>query len=110
RGSGGGIRIDQEEPGSAVLHVQRSTITGNTTTDGDGGGLHLCCDNLTATIESSTIANNVAADPPPAPPTYGEGGGMYHCCTDTTLTITTTTIRDNTGPTQGGGLYTCCGA
>ena len=77
--------------------------------DGDGGGLHLCCENLTVTISRSTISGNTAVEDPNVPGLNGEGGGIYHCCTDTSLTITDSTISDNDGPTQGGGIYTCCG-
>jgi CSLREA domain-containing protein len=106
---GGGIRIAQDKPTTSTVTIADSTISGNTMTDGDGGGLHLCCENLNVTISGSTISGNTAVDAPNAPPRNGEGGGIYHCCTDTTLAITDSTISDNTGPTQGGGVYTCCG-
>jgi hypothetical protein len=106
---GGGIRIAQDKPTTSTVTIVNSTISGNTMTDGDGGGLHLCCENLNVTISDSTISGNTAVDAPNAPPRNGEGGGIYHCCTDTTVAISDSTISDNAAPTQGGGLYTCCG-
>ncbi len=106
---GGGIRIAQDKPTSSVVTITDSTIGDNGMADGDGGGLHLCCENLTVTITGSTIARNTAVDDPGTPTLNGEGGGIYHCCTDTALTIGDSTISGNTGPTQGGGIYTCCG-
>jgi len=108
-GDGGGILIEQDKPASATVTITNSTISNNTMNDGDGGGLHLCCENLTVTISDSTIDGNTAVEDPNVAGTNGEGGGIYHCCTDTTLTVTDSTISNNTGPTQGGGLYACCG-
>ncbi len=106
---GGGIRIAQDKPASSVVTIANSTISDNTMQNGDGGGLHLCCENLTVTITDSTIAGNDAVEDAALPGLNGEGGGIYHCCTDTSLTVADTTISDNDGPTQGGGIYTCCG-
>lgn len=108
-GDGGGILIEQDEPASSSVTIANSLISGNTMDDGDGGGLHLCCDNLSVTIRNTTIEENVAVDDPMVAGLNGEGGGIHHCCSDTTLTIRDSTIRNNTGPTQGGGIYTCCG-
>lgn len=107
-GDGGGILIEQDAPASSTVTIRNSVISGNTMDDGDGGGLHLCCANLGVTITNSTIQDNVAVEPM-ADGFNGEGGGIHHCCNDTTLTVRDSTIRDNTGPTQGGGIYTCCG-
>lgn len=106
---GGGIRIEQDQPASSVVTITNSIISANTMSDGDGGGLHLCCENLTVTISGSTITGNAAVEDPNVPDLNGEGGGIYHCCTDTTLTLTDTTVSDNDGPTDGGGIFTCCG-
>ncbi|MEB2285682.1 MAG: right-handed parallel beta-helix repeat-containing protein [Myxococcales bacterium] len=106
---GGGIRIEQEGRLASTVVIRDSTVSDNTVADGDGGGLHLCCEHLTVTIERTTISGNSAADDPEAPGLRGEGGGIYHCCNDTTLSITDSTISDNDAPTQGGGIYACCG-
>jgi len=108
-GDGGGILIEQDEPASSLVTITNSVISGNTMDDGDGAGLHLCCDNLSVTITNTTIEGNIAVDDPMVPGLNGEGGGIHHCCSDTTLTIRDSTIRNNAGPTQGGGIYTCCG-
>lgn len=107
-GDGGGLLIEQEAPASSTVTIRNSMISGNTMDDGDGGGLHFCCANLGVTITNTTIQDNVAVEPM-ADGFNGEGGGIHHCCNDTTLTIRDSTIRDNIGPTQGGGIYTCCG-
>ncbi|MCC6849425.1 MAG: CSLREA domain-containing protein [Deltaproteobacteria bacterium] len=106
---GGGIRIGQEGPPASSVTIRDSTIRDNTLADGDGGGLHLCCDHLTVAIQRTTISGNAAADDPNVAGLHGEGGGVYHCCNDTSLTVSDSTISDNDGPTQGGGLYACCG-
>ncbi len=106
---GGGIRIEQDAPGSSAVTITNSVVSDNTLADGDGGGLHLCCENLAVTITDSTISGNAAVDDPNVPGLNGEGGGIYHCCNDTSLTLRDSTVRDNDGPTQGGGIYTCCG-
>ncbi|MCC6766489.1 MAG: right-handed parallel beta-helix repeat-containing protein [Deltaproteobacteria bacterium] len=106
---GGGIRIDQEGPLASSVTISDSTISGNTLADGDGGGLHLCCENLTVAIERTTITGNTAVDDPSVAGLHGEGGGIYHCCNDTSLTVSDSTVSDNDGPTQGGGIYACCG-
>ena len=107
-GDGGALNMIQDDPGSATLSILNSTISLNTLTDGDGGGIHLCCENITATITNSTISGNSAAAPM-GTSSNGEGGGLYHCCQDTSVTITDSTLSGNNGPTDGGGLYTCCG-
>jgi CSLREA domain-containing protein len=106
-GDGGGIHIEQEAPASASVTITNSVISGNTMDDGDGGGLHLCCANLGVTISDTTIEGNTAVEPM-VDGFNGEGGGIHHCCADTTLTIRESTIRNNTGPTGGGGIFTCC--
>ncbi len=108
-GGGGGLRVDQEDPGAALVNVTHSVVADNTMSNGDGGGMHLCCENLVVNVVDTRITGNTAVEDPGKPFLNGEGGGIYHCCSDTQMTLTDSTIADNVGPTQGGGLFTCCG-
>lgn len=80
---------------SAITRVVTSTVSGNDSDDGDGGGIYsggLYSPLLTVT--DSTISGNGA---------YYEGGGI--AVSDGSITIADSTISGNTGGTDGGGLY-----
>jgi parallel beta-helix repeat protein len=76
---------------SSTLHLNRSTISGNTAAD--GGGIYL---NLSATLnlDTSTISGNTATN----------GGGIFNN-TSGTVNATSSTIDGNTATGNGGGVY-----
>ncbi|MGD1700197.1 Calx-beta domain-containing protein, partial [Dapis sp. BLCC M229] len=74
-----------------------STITGNVTTGGNGGGITNLGDSnnpSTVTINNSTISNNQG----------GDGGGIYN--TYGILTITNNSNVSDNNASSGGGIYT----
>jgi len=88
-GDGGGIY------NAGVLAVSDSTVSGNTS--GELGGGILNWDGQTATVVSSTLSDNSAAN---------QGGGIWNAGT---LTVTNTTVSGNTaccggGVGSGGGI------
>ena len=86
-GNGGGI----ETTSGSKLTVDRSTISGNTATSGQGGGIRNS--NGTITIVGSTVLGNAAGT--------GGGGGVF---SSRTLTIDDSTISGNTSTGRGGGV------
>nr|MDJ0519800.1 DUF4347 domain-containing protein [Trichodesmium sp. MO_231.B1] len=100
-----------------------STITGNVTTGGNGGGITNLggSDNpSTVTINNSTISNNQGADGGGIYNTYGiltitnnsnvsdnnasSGGGIY-TRNNTTVTVSNSNISNNNASNDGGGIY-----
>jgi hypothetical protein len=79
------------------VFAQNATVTlaNDSLVNNSGGfGVGLYLNGGTATIDSSTIANNAAT---------GNGGGIYN--QGATTTLTNVTIANNSA-TQGGGIYT----
>jgi uncharacterized repeat protein (TIGR01451 family)/CSLREA domain-containing protein len=59
--SGGAIHNETDDGGSAGIDIAGSTITANTATDGDGGGLFdVASDGVSTAIESVIISGNTA--------------------------------------------------
>ncbi|MCB1866931.1 MAG: hypothetical protein KDG50_16060 [Chromatiales bacterium] len=58
-GGGGGIHLRSFTVTGAILQMSNTTVSGNSATQ-DGGGVYINGSALTATIASSTIANNTA--------------------------------------------------
>ncbi|MBK6750799.1 MAG: CSLREA domain-containing protein [Acidobacteria bacterium] len=94
---GGGGAINVFSP-NTTLNLNRSRITGNTVTNGNGGGL-LNSDNAVVNISDSTFDNNTS--------TFN--GGAIQNETATLMTIRNTTISGNTAnsssPLGGGGIH-----
>ncbi len=75
------------------LTVRRTTISGNSTAAGRGGGIFE--DDVAMLIEDSTVSGNTALD----------GGGVF-LYADTNATIRNSTISGNTATSgHGGGVY-----
>ena len=79
--------------------ITGSTISGNKTVDGSGGGI-AAIDIGQITIESSTISANEAG----SPSNEGSGGGIYLINNATALQMTNSTIANNKASNNGGGL------
>ncbi len=85
----GGSALDRPSEGSLV----DSSVTGNTATTGDGGGVRLSAGEFE--VRGSTIAGNAAGD---------DGGGIG-TFGDELFTIVNSTIDDNTAGGSGGGVW-----
>ncbi|VAX15795.1 hypothetical protein MNBD_NITROSPINAE03-534 [hydrothermal vent metagenome] len=80
---------------SSGLIIERSTISGNSTTKYGGG---IWSDGGVLTITNSTVSNNTGSL---------RGGGVYQCAGGgATTTITYSTISNNSSP-GGGGIGPC---
>ena len=87
-GSGGAIQA----AGSATLHMQNCTLTGNISPGGYGGGLHVQ-DTAQAVLVNCTIAGNTAS----------WGGGLSVFST-ASLSLQHCTVTGNTGTNCCGGI------
>ncbi len=85
--------------------LTRNIFEGNTA-NGRGGGLFTCCATVTAVIDESTFANNMAGIDPLSDTGRGSGGGYFSCCGPAAV-VTNSTFNGNSAET-GGGLYQCC--
>ena len=82
----------------ASLTLSNTTVSGNTVSDGAGGGLY---------INKGTIALNttckITGNHAQYVSQFGNGGGIY--LLTGSLTSTSSTIKENTSANSGGGLY-----
>jgi parallel beta-helix repeat protein len=92
---GGGLYADFDGDGGS-LTITNSLITGNTSTDGQGGGLYVTGGDLL--IENTTISGNEAADD-------GGGGVNFYGDAGLTFTLRNSTVSGNIANGYGGGLY-----
>ncbi|WP_186766454.1 FG-GAP-like repeat-containing protein, partial [Phaeobacter marinintestinus] len=83
---GAGLKIGY----SATVHLNNSTISGNSTYKGSGGGLF---NSGIATLTNSTISNNYA---------FYSGGGLANLGT---VSLTNSTVAGNDAQYFGGGLH-----
>lgn len=92
--NGGAIILDGVD---GPILIQNSTITGNTASGGDGGGLYVAglYDGITLTIANSTISGNTAGS---------DGGGVQIYHLDGTVRIVDSKINGNTAGGDGGGI------
>ncbi|MCD7884296.1 MAG: autotransporter adhesin family protein, partial [Lachnospiraceae bacterium] len=77
-----------------------STISGNTSTSGAGGGVYFGAAVTTLTMDGATIDGNTAG---------GAGGGAYFALRVTTATITNSSISGNNAAGNGGGVWFTAG-
>jgi hypothetical protein len=92
--SGGGISIGDT---GGLLLIQNTVISGNTATNGAGGGVFFYAPDNNTTIEDSTISGNTSQT---------GGGGIFLYFADVgTHTIRQTTISGNTTGSGGGGAF-----
>lgn len=75
---------------SGTLAVRKSTVSNNSSTIGNGGGL--CNQSGTATVNDCSILSNTA---------FSDGGGIYSAGT---MTVTNTVICGNSADVHGGGI------
>ncbi|MFA5884322.1 MAG: right-handed parallel beta-helix repeat-containing protein, partial [Acidimicrobiia bacterium] len=95
--TGGGAVISAEGGTDKILAVTitGSTITGNTSTENDGGGLYVNYVDGAVTITDTVISGNAAG---------GGGGGLWvYYASD--VVVSNSTISDNSADGDGGGLY-----
>ena len=90
-GGGGGLYSDGDA--ALSLNLINVEITGNTASDGDGGGLYLS--DTDTSISDSTINGNIAY--------AGDAGGVTS--NRGSLTISNSSISGNTAGDDGGGLW-----
>ncbi|MDZ7721807.1 MAG: right-handed parallel beta-helix repeat-containing protein [candidate division KSB1 bacterium] len=92
--SDGGALVYSASDDNLNLTLTNCTISANTATSGNGGGLHISAGGAytaAATITNATIANNTCG---------GSGNGIYEETTAASATVSsayTNTILDNTG-------------
>jgi CSLREA domain-containing protein len=98
RHNGGAIKA-----GGGRLRIVDSEISGNSATgvssDGLGGAIFYCCQDIALTILRSTLSENEA---------FLIGGALYLCCGGTGVTreITSSTLSGNTAGMRGGAIET----
>ena len=76
------------------------TITGNTATAGNGGGIYIHFNAGTVSISNATITGNKASAT--GDTRYGHGGGIY---SERGVTVKNVTITGNNSTFEGGGIY-----
>lgn len=81
---------------NSTFSLTNSTISNNSTIDGNGGGLNISTNN--ASIINSTISGNQALEGDAAP----YGGGIFH---NSVLEISNSTLTNNQAGGTGGGIY-----
>jgi len=101
-GDGGGMEFDTGSSGTANLSLTNVTITDNSTTDGNGGGLvvfnFINPGTGFATISNSIVQNNSVAEVSAA----GSGGGIW--VTDQArMAMTNSQVQNNTATQVNGG-------
>jgi parallel beta-helix repeat protein len=105
--SGGGLFIRMAGSLTATHNVviRNSTISGNTTTSGTGGGIGLSIIGFydSALIEDSTISDNTAFEPE----LFGgdAAGGGINVVNNGYFTLSRSTVSNNTAYGSGGGLH-----
>ncbi|MFY9577907.1 MAG: right-handed parallel beta-helix repeat-containing protein [Gaiellaceae bacterium] len=98
RYTGGGIGND------STMRIVNSTVTGNTATDNDSGGIANgggIANRGTLTVQQSTVSLNRALG------AEGIGGGIM---TSGSLTLTSSTVSQNSAGGDGGGIYVVAGS
>jgi CSLREA domain-containing protein len=96
RSGGGGIHHHS----SGTLSLINSTVRGNNSSDGFGGGIYN--DLSTVTLTNSTVSDNTATSGSTS--TSGTGGGIHNQFGEVTLTNSTVSNNDS-GDRPGGGIY-----
>ena len=86
-GTGGGLYLDNDASETRII---KSTIAGNESASGAGGGFH---SSGPVSVDRSTISGNTAD---------GVGGGIE---TQSVLSITNSTIAGNHSTVNGGGIF-----
>ena len=76
------------------------TITGNTATKGNGGGIYIHFNAGNVSISNATITGNKASAT--GNTSYGHGGGIY---SQRGVTVKNVTITGNNSTYEGGGIY-----
>ena len=76
------------------------TITGNTATAGNGGGIYIHFNAGNVSISNATITGNKASAT--GNTSYGHGGGIY---SERGVTVENVTITGNNSTFEGGGIY-----
>ena len=76
------------------------TITGNTATAGNGGGIYIHFNAGNVSISNATITGNKASAT--GNTSYGHGGGIY---SERGVTVGNVTITGNNSTYEGGGIY-----
>jgi len=92
---GGGV-FHSRSAVNSVLTVENATLSGNTSTNGAGGGIHTNA--FKVALTDCEVLNNTAK---------GNGGGICDDANanDRTLLVDGCTISGNTSSAQGGGIY-----
>jgi parallel beta-helix repeat protein len=95
---GGGIELPStEQSASGSLTVLSSVITGNTATQGPGGGIFLYREASPTLIQDTTISSNHADN--------ASGGGIYLYDTTNGFTLERSTLSGNTAASGGGAFF-----
>ncbi|MFL6260472.1 MAG: Calx-beta domain-containing protein [Thermoanaerobaculia bacterium] len=95
---GGGVELPGTEGGaSGSLTVLSSVITGNTATQGPGGGIFLYREASPTLIQDTTISSNHADN--------AGGGGIYLYNPENGLTLERSTLSGNTAASGGGAFF-----
>jgi hypothetical protein len=79
--------------------ITNSTLSGNSTSGGSGGGIFTPSGSLT--ITNSTLSGNSASN-------FGNGGGIRN--NGASLTLTNSTLSGNNAGNDGGGIYNAGGS
>lgn len=103
-GAGGGLAVTKANGASpSIIHIQHTTIAGNTAggiSGGSGGGIS--CNGCILTMESSLVSGNTAAYSNNS--LFAGGGGIYITFDNSSATLTNTTISGNVANNHGGGI------
>ncbi len=91
----GGMRFVDPE-GNYALTIDNTTISGNTASTGNAGGIYAYSEDGSILIRNSTISGNMASE--------GDGGGIFSPGADS-IFIASSTIANNTASRYGGGIY-----
>jgi len=108
-GDGFGGGFDWEGSGTGTLSINDLIVTGNSTLDGDGGGItatNSVAGTGSVTITNSTISNNAPARTSPGASPFG-GGIFFGTTTKFSISgsaITGNNVNGSGGQGQGGGI------
>jgi LPXTG-site transpeptidase (sortase) family protein len=94
-GNGGGILNLDTGSGLTDLNVLRSTVSGNTASNGGGGGI-ANLSGANTTVQTSTISGNDAPN--------GDGGGIHNSGTGSVVLLESVTVYGNDAD-RGGGIF-----
>lgn len=99
---GGGVFLKtnfSSTPVSEIVSITATTISGNTATNGRGGGIYHRSQSsiVDVSLAAATIQGNASGS---------QGGGLYsHSDSGSTLSVSNSTIDDNTSVSHGGGVF-----